>query len=133
MLTDSYGQTLDGNNPLQMAADFLKSGKIVAIKGIGGFHLAVNGTDPEAIANLRKKKGRPDKPLAVMAASLEKIKSFAHISSNEQQQLTSRSKPIVVLQKKSPFPLAENIAPKNRFIGAMLPYTPIHHLLLELP
>ena len=132
MLTDSHGQTLDSANPLQMAADFLKSGKILAIKGIGGFHLAVNGSDREAIANLRKKKGRPDKPLAVMAANLAKIKAFAHISSNEQRQLTGRSKPIVVLQKKSPFGLAENVAPKNRFIGAMLPYTPIHHLLLEL-
>ncbi|MFC1826382.1 carbamoyltransferase HypF [Thermodesulfobacteriota bacterium] len=130
-LTDSNGQTLDSANPLQMAADFLKSGKIVAIKGIGGFHLAVNSTAPEAIASLRKKKGRPDKPLAVMAASLEKIRSFACISLEEQELLTGRSKPIVLLQKESPFSLAENVAPANRFIGAMLPYTPIHHLLLE--
>ncbi len=128
-LTDSYGQALDTDNPLQMAADLLQSGKIVAIKGIGGFHLAVNGADPEAVANLRKKKGRPDKPLAVMAANLDKIKSFAHISLEEQELLAGRSKPIVLLLKKSSFPLAENVAPSNRFIGAMLPYTPIHHLL----
>jgi hydrogenase maturation protein HypF len=114
-----------------MAADLLQSGKIVAIKGIGGFHLAVNGADPEAVANLRKKKGRPDKPLAVMATSLEKIKSFALISMEEQALLTGRSKPIVLLQKKSTSALAENVAPANRFIGAMLPYTPIHHLLLK--
>jgi hydrogenase maturation protein HypF len=130
-LTDSQGLTLDGDNPLQMAADLLQSGKIVAIKGIGGFHLAVNGADPEAVANLRKKKGRPDKPLAVMATSLEKIKSFALISMEEQALLTGRSKPIVLLQKKSISALAENVAPANRFIGAMLPYTPIHHLLLK--
>ena len=130
-LTDSHGQTLESSDPIQMAVDFLKSGKIVAIKGIGGFHLAVNGTDPEAIANLRKKKGRPDKPLAVMAESLEKIKSFACMSLDEQELLTGRIKPIVLLQKKSPFTLAENVAPANRFIGAMLPYTPIHHLLLK--
>ena len=130
-LTDSQGLTLDGDNPLQMAADLLQSGKIVAIKGIGGFHLAVNGADPEAVANLRKKKGRPDKPLAVMATSLEKIKSFALISMEEQALLTGRSKPIVLLQKKSTSALAENVAPANRFIGAMLPYTPIHHLLLK--
>jgi hydrogenase maturation protein HypF len=130
-LTDSHGLTLDGDNPLQMAADLLQSGKIVAIKGIGGFHLAVNGADPEAVANLRKKKGRPDKPLAVMATSLEKIKSFALISLEEQALLTGRSKPIVLLQKKSTSALAENVAPANRFIGAMLPYTPIHHLLLK--
>ena len=132
-LTDSHGQNLDSADPLQMAADFLKSGKILAIKGIGGFHLAVNASDPEAIANLRKKKGRPDKPLAVMAASLEKIKLFACISLEEQELLAGRSKPIVLLQKKSPFGLAENVAPANRFIGAMLPYTPIHHLLLKSP
>lgn len=130
-LTDSQGQTLDGGNPLQMAADFLQSGKILAIKGIGGFHLAVNAADPEAIASLRKKKGRPDKPLAVMAASLEKIKLFASISLEEQELLSGRSKPIVLLQKKSPFALAENVAPENRFIGTMLPYTPIHHLLFK--
>jgi hydrogenase maturation protein HypF len=130
-LTDSHGLTLDGDNPLQMAADLLQSGKIVAIKGIGGFHPAVNGADPEAVANLRKKKGRPDKPLAVMATSLEKIKSFALISLEEQALLTGRSKPIVLLQKKSTSALAENVAPANRFIGAMLPYTPIHHLLLK--
>jgi hydrogenase maturation protein HypF len=114
-----------------MTVDFLKSGKILAIKGIGGFHLAVNGTDSEAIANLRKKKGRPDKPLAVMAESLEKIKSFACMSLDEQELLTGRIKPIVLLQKKPLFTLAENVAPANRFIGTMLPYTPIHHLLLK--
>ncbi|MEN8232998.1 MAG: carbamoyltransferase HypF, partial [Thermodesulfobacteriota bacterium] len=130
-LTDSHGLPLESTDPIQTAADFLKSGKIVAIKGIGGFHLAVNGTDKEAIANLRKKKGRPDKPLAVMAASLDEIKSFAGISLEEQELLEERSKPIVLLQKKSPFPLAENVAPANRFIGAMLPYTPIHHLLFK--
>jgi hydrogenase maturation protein HypF len=130
-LTDPNGQTLTGADPIHMAADLLKSGKIIAIKGIGGFHLAVNGTDPEAIANLRKRKGRPDKPLAVMAENLGKIKLFASISLHEQELLDGRSKPIVLLHKKSPFPLAENVAPANRFIGAMLPYTPIHHLLLK--
>ena len=130
-LTDSNGKTLKSTDPIQMAADFLRSGKIVAIKGLGGFHLAVNATDQEAVATLRIKKGRPDKPLAVMAASLEKIKSFANISLEEQNHLVGRSKPIVLLQKKTPFMLAENIAPANRFIGAMLPYTPIHHLLFK--
>ena len=130
-LTDSQGLPLESTAPLQATADSLQSGKIVAIKGIGGFHLAVNGTDPKAIANLRKKKGRPDKPLAVMAESLEKIKLFARISLDEQNLLTGRSKPIVLLQKASPFTLAENVAPANRFIGAMLPYTPIHHLLFK--
>lgn len=130
-LTDANGRTLESEDPIQMAADFLRSGKIVAIKGLGGFHLAVNATDQEAVADLRKKKGRPDKPLAVMAASLDEVKTFAGISLQEQELLEGRNKPIVLLQKKSPFSLAENVAPANRFIGAMLPYTPIHHLLFK--
>lgn len=130
-LTDANGRALDEEKPIPMAADLLRSGKILAIKGIGGFHLAVNATDHEAVGNLRAKKGRPDKPLAVMSANLEKIKSFANLSPDEQKLLTGRSKPIVLLQKKSPFALADNVAPANRFIGTMLPYTPIHHLLLQ--
>ncbi|MBW2466724.1 MAG: carbamoyltransferase HypF, partial [Deltaproteobacteria bacterium] len=115
--------------PINKAAELLESGKIVAIKGIGGFHLAADATDEKVIAALRKRKGRPDKPLAVMAGSLEKIKVFADITAEDHAKLTDRSKPIVLLQKKSPFHLAQNVAPDNRFIGAMLPYTPIHHLL----
>ncbi len=130
-LADSNGTTLESPDPIQTAADFLRSGKIVAIKGLGGFHLAVNATDRDAVVNLRKRKGRPDKPLAVMASSLEKIRSFAMVSLGEQNHLSGRSKPIVLLQKRKPFMLADNVAPANRFIGAMLPYTPIHHLLFR--
>jgi hydrogenase maturation protein HypF len=129
-LTDSKGQPVDTADPIQMAAELIQSGKILAIKGIGGFHLAVNATDDDAIASLRKRKGRPDKPLAVMSESLEKIRSFARVSSDQEELLAGRAKPIVLLPKKFPFRLAENVAPANRFIGAMLPYTPIHHLLL---
>jgi hydrogenase maturation protein HypF len=122
-------QTVENSNPIRMAAEFLRTGKIVAIKGIGGFHLAVNALDSQAVARLRERKGRPDKPLAVMAADLGRIRGFAGFSPDEQLLLQGREKPIVLLQKKSPFPLAENVAPDNRFIGVMLPYTPIHHLL----
>ncbi len=128
-LTTPDGQTVTGSDPIRMAADLLLAGKIVAIKGIGGFHLAVNADDHEAISRLRGRKGRPDKPLAVMSGDLERIKTFAGFSQDEQKLLCGRAKPIVLLQKNSPFPLAENTAPDNRFIGVMLPYTPIHHLL----
>ena len=130
-LTDSRGQVVQADDPIRAAAGILASGKIVAVKGIGGFHLAVNAVDPAAIALLRKRKGRPDKPFAVMAESLEKIKEFARISLEEQNCLTGRPKPIVLLEKKAPFVLAENVAPANRFVGVMLPYTPIHHLLFQ--
>ena len=122
-------QTVETSDPIRMAAELLQEGAIVAIKGIGGFHLAVNAVDAAAVARLRKRKGRPDKPLAVMTADLERIRKFADLSRAEQQVISGRSKPIVLLQKNNPFPLAENVAPDNRFIGVMLPYTPIHHLL----
>jgi len=128
-LTSPDRQVVEDHDPIRMAADFLQAGKIIALKGLGGFHLAVNGLDPQAVAKLRQRKGRPDKPLAVMAGDLEQIKTFAGFSRDEQKFLSGRAKPIVLLQKKSPFPLAENVAPDNRFIGVMLPYTPIHHLL----
>ncbi len=128
-LTKPDGQTVEGSNPIRMAADLLQAGKIVAIKGIGGFHLAVNAVDHKAIARLRERKGRPDKPLAVMAADLNGTKKFAGFSLEEKKLLGGRAKPIILLQKNSPFHLAENVAPDNRFVGVMLPYTPIHHLL----
>ena len=128
-LTTPDGQIVAGRDPIRLAADLLQAGNIVALKGIGGFHLAVNALDPKAIAKLRERKGRPEKPLAVMAANLDRIKTFAGFSLDEQIVLNGRAKPIVLLPKNSPFPLAENVAPDNRFIGVMLPYTPIHHLL----
>jgi hydrogenase maturation protein HypF len=130
-LADNLGNHVKGSDPLKMTADLLAEGNIVAIKGLGGFHLAVNAMDTEAIVRLRQRKGRPDKPLAVMAVSLEKIKEFALFSDQEERLLTDSRKPIVLLDKKKPFPLAENIAPANRFIGVMLPYTPIHQLLFQ--
>ncbi|UCD66681.1 MAG: carbamoyltransferase HypF [Deltaproteobacteria bacterium] len=128
-LTTPDGQTIEDSDPIRRATDLLKEGKIVAIKGIGGFHLAVNAVDHEAVAKLRERKGRPDKPLAVMVGELDQIKNFASFSLDEQNLLRGREKPIVLLQKNPSFPLVDNVAPDNRFIGVMLPYTPIHHLL----
>jgi len=131
MLTEPDGQEVKVSDPVRLAADLLQAGKILAVKGIGGFHLAVNAVDRKAIAILREKKGRPDKPLAVMAANLDQIKSFASFTLDEQKFLSGRAKPIVLLPQNSPFPLAINVAPDNRFVGVMLPYTPIHHLLFH--
>jgi len=128
-LTTSAGQEVENDNPVRRTAELLQAGKIIAIKGIGGFHLAVNALDYGAINRLRKSKGRPHKPLAVMAGNLDRIKTFAGFSLEEQKVLTERTKPIVLLPKSSTYQLAENVAPDNRFIGVMLPYTPLHHLL----
>jgi len=124
-------QTVKTPDPIRRTTELLQAGKIVAIKGIGGFHLAANAADKEAVARLRERKGRPHKPLAVMAANLEKVKTFAAFSPEEQKVLNGRTKPIVLLRKLLPFSLAENVAPVNIFIGVMLPYTPIHYLLFH--
>jgi len=130
-LTTPDGQPVNCIDPIHHTADLLKGGAIVAIKGIGGFHLAVDACNAETVARLRSRKGRPDKPLAVMTKNLESAKTLACFSASEQNLSSGRPKPIVLLVKSSPFPLADNVAPANRFIGVMLPYTPIHHLLFH--
>nr|MBF0223501.1 carbamoyltransferase HypF [Desulfobulbaceae bacterium] len=119
------------SSPVQLAAFHLSQGSILAIKGVGGFHLAVDANNCSAIERLRARKGRPDKPLALMARNIKAITAFAQVSSAEEKLLNSRQKPIVLLRKKVPFFLPDTIAPTNKFIGVMLPYSPIHHLLFH--
>jgi hydrogenase maturation protein HypF len=130
-LSDNKGNTVGVTDPFKKTAELLAAGNIVAIKGLGGFHLAVNAMDSVAVARLREQKGRPHKPLAVMVEHLGKIEEFARFSGQERKLLTENVKPIVLLDKIKPFPLAENVAPANCFIGVMLPYTPVHHLLFH--
>jgi hydrogenase maturation protein HypF len=111
------------------AQTVLAHGGIVAVKGIGGFHLACNATNDNAVQILRQRKGRVDKPFAVMARDVETVRQFAHISDAELSLLGSPERPIVLLLKKTGGSLSEAIAPGNRCIGVMLPYTPLHHLL----
>ncbi len=133
VLTDNQGQPVTGKTGMDhigRAADLLKQGKILAVKGIGGFHLAANGTDQEAVQRLRERKGRPEKPLAVMVKNEEVLSQLADITKEERKWLCCRRKPVVLLAKNDSFPLAVNVAPDNAYIGVMLPYTPLHHLLL---
>ncbi len=109
----------------------LRKGAIVAVKGLGGFHLAVDAENDDAVNRLRQKKFREEKPFALMAAEIEKIRKFAHVSENDQRELSSPRRPIVLLPKKFPNKIANSVAPKNHFFGVMLPYTPLHYLLLE--
>jgi len=106
----------------------LKSGAILAVKGIGGFHLACDARNASAVAALRRRKGRADKPFAVMCRDLESAREFAEVRESEAELLISRERPIVLL-KKRPGTLPESIAPNNLFVGIMLPYAPLHHLL----
>ena len=129
------GQTLDlpdlnNGSVFKTAGSWLKAGKILAVKGLGGFHLAVDPTNDAALATLRARKGRVDKPFAVMAADIEQVKRFAHLSPDEAALLQSKERPILILRKRKSGPLSDLVAPGNRTIGVMLPYTPLHMLLL---
>ncbi|MGF1480485.1 MAG: carbamoyltransferase HypF [Cyanophyceae cyanobacterium] len=115
---------------LLMAVQAIRQGKIVAIKGLGGFHLVVDAGNLEAVRRLRNRKGRPEKPLALMYPSLELIEAHCQVSALEAQLLCSPQAPIVLLRKKNQGGFCQAVAPKNPGLGVMLPYTPLHHLLM---
>ncbi len=120
-----------GEGSITTAAKLLSSGEIVAIKGLGGFHLACDACNEEAVLRLRNLKGREEKPLAIMSANLKAIESYAFVSEEERRLLESPQKPIVLLRKRESCPIAPSVAPRNRYLGVMLPYTPLHALLLN--
>ncbi len=111
--------------------DLLCAGKIVALKGLGGFHLACDATNDAALALLRERKGRVDKPFAVMVRDLDAAQQIAHISAEEAALLTSRQRPILLLRKRADSSLSADVAPGNPDVGVLLPYTPLHYLLLD--
>ncbi len=131
LLQDAGGSRIPSDDPIREAIFLLKQGHILAVKGLGGYHLAVDAATPEAVARLRKRKHREEKPFAVMAKDLETLASFARVSPEEAALLTSTQRPIVLLKKKRQNPLAEAVSPNNRCFGVMLPYTPLHYLLLD--
>ena len=120
-----------GNEALRGAAEALRTGQIVAVKGLGGFHLMVDARDAAAIARLRARKPRRDKPFALMAPDLDQARTLAEISSQAEALLTSPESPIVLLRRQPGAPVAENVAPGNPSLGVMLPYTPLHRLLMD--
>ncbi len=115
---------------INAAAALLRRGAILAVKGIGGFHIACDATDAGAVAELRRRKHRPAKPLAVMATR-EMAARICTIGPAEAEALAAPSAPIVLLEMRTPGALAPAIAPGQRHVGVMLPYSPLHHLLLE--
>ncbi|HID10696.1 MAG TPA: carbamoyltransferase HypF [Candidatus Latescibacteria bacterium] len=115
--------------PIGRAAEMLSGGRIVAVKGLGGFHLACDATDEKAVGRLRERKGREAKPFAVMAPDIEAARRLAEVGPEEEKLLTSPRAPIVLLRKRGG--LAEGVSPKISTYGIMLPYTPLHHLLLR--
>jgi hydrogenase maturation protein HypF len=117
--------------PLSQAREMLATGKILALKGLGGFHLACDGLNETAVAELRRRKLRVDKPFALMVYDVDTAAQFCQISEAERALLTSRERPIVLLQKRPDCAIAESCAPGQNHLGIMLPYTPLHYLLLE--
>ncbi len=134
-LWDRQGRTLAArDDALLEAAAALRQGAIVAVKGIGGFHLMVDATNEDATLLLRERKHRAEKPLAVMMADMAMIRRYAYASKREQAALESAAAPIVLLNKKkrSPYPrLSRFIALDQSTLGILLPYTPVHHLLMD--
>ena len=118
----------EGVDGIRKAAKLIEEGEIVAIKGIGGYHLCCNAIDEKAIKKLRERKRRFDKPFALMAKDIKTIEEFCYINKYEKKLLTSWQSPIVLLKKKNN-KILEEVAPLNNYIGFMLPYSPIHHLL----
>lgn len=126
LLNARNGQRVAGG--LEKAVSLIRQGRILAIKGLGGFHLVCEATNLAAVRRLRKIKKRQTKPLALMARDLSTIKKYARVGAGEKRWLTSPFRPIVLLRKKLELP---EIAPFIETIGFMLPYTPLHHLLLQ--
>jgi len=119
------------DDPIQIAGERLRNGKIVALKGVGGTHLSCNAFDEKAVTRLKKSLQRPHKPLAIMAKDLDMVKKFATFSEREKKSLTSIKRPIVVLDQTEKSSLAPGVAEVLHNVGVMLPYTGIHHLLFD--
>ena len=134
-LMDSQGTRIAGPGPaVGLAADLLKQGRILAVKGLGGFHLAVNAADDRAVRLLRERKNRPHKPFALMARSPAVLEDYVRLSQQEKKLIQSYHRPIVLAEKRVPragASLSPALAPQNACLGVMLPYTPLHFLLLE--
>jgi hydrogenase maturation protein HypF len=129
-LFDSAGDPVDGN-PVAAAAARLASDGIVAIKGIGGYHLAVDACREEAVSRLRERKHREDRPFALMAADLDTARMLCTVDDAEARLLSSPERPIVLLRRRRDTAVANAVAPRTAELGVMLPYTPLHHLLLD--
>ena len=132
-LLDKDGHDLSQlDDPLLSAAQSIRDGEVVAVKGLGGFHLMVDARDGEAVAKLRRRKHREAKPLAVMFPNLENLENVCHVDDQARQMLTSPASPIVLLERRTENDLlCGGVAPGNPYVGAMLAYTPLHHLLLS--
>jgi hydrogenase maturation protein HypF len=129
-LLGSDGVAIPTDDPLRQFAAGLVAGEIGAMKGLGGYHLICDARSEKAVAELRRRKQRDEKPLAIMVQQAEAAEVFCEVSSAERTLLESSVVPIVLLRKRDSADIACGVAPGNPYLGVMLPYTPLHHLLL---
>jgi hydrogenase maturation protein HypF len=129
-LLDPSGAALPGD-PIAAAAELLAGGRVVAVKGLGGYHLAADAADEKAVAELRARKHREDKPFAVLVADLAAAWRLCEVDTATAALLTSPARPIVLARRRLGGDVAAATAPGNQHLGVMLPYTPLHHLLLQ--
>ncbi len=131
-LYDSKGKFICGKEgAIEKVIDLINQGRIIALKGIGGYHLVCDATNKEAVDRLRKRKLREEKPMAVMFPDLNAIKAEAYINLLEERALNSIEKPIVIVKKRDRTILADSVSPDNSTAGVFLPYTPLHHIILQ--
>src|ERR687898_697758 len=131
-LLDRFGHRLRAkpDDPILRTARMLRGRAIVAIKGLGGYHLACDPFDEQTVRTLRGRKVRQDKPFALMARDLEQVRELCHVRPEEEALLTSPARPIVLLERRDDSGIAEAVAPRQSTLGVMLAYTPLHHLLM---
>ncbi|PLX78384.1 MAG: carbamoyltransferase HypF, partial [Desulfuromonas sp.] len=130
-LLNADGTPHISDTPMETAISLLQQGGILAIKGLGGYHLAVDAGNDAALAELRRRKARDEKPFALMSRNLEQVRQYAKTSPEEERLLSSTERPIVLLEQQDQHGISPLVAPRNRYFGVMLPYTPLHYLLLE--
>ena len=130
-LTDSKGEPVKSIDPVREAGKLLSEGKVVAIKGYGGFHIASSATNEATLMRLRESKQRRAKPFALMARSINVVRSFAEINLKEQEMLLSPARPIVLLNKSIRYSLSRLVAPQLHNVGVMLPYSAMHYMLFD--
>ena len=130
-LVDNQGNLITEENPIAAASQLLKEGKIVAIKGLGGFLLACDATNDTVVKTLRQRKKRFSKPFAIMVTDIDEAKRHCYVSAEEENLLTSPQSPIVLIRWREDSSVSREAAPNLQFLGIMLPHTPLHHILLR--
>jgi len=123
------GKRIEVDDPIAETVSHLEEGKVVAIKGLGGFHLACDATNADAVRTLRERKRRVEKPFAIMVRDIEAAERFCEVDAAARQLLLTAQRPIVLVRRREDTCIADEVAPFNPYLGVFLPYTPLHHLL----